>query len=98
MPASPLELPSLHGLSLLVVDDDIDALEALHAFLQACGAVVFASPTVTGALAHVETVRKLDAVITDIAMPGIDGVEFTQKLRHHPKGYKLPIIALTGFY
>jgi CheY-like chemotaxis protein len=98
MPASLIELPSLHGLSLLVVDDDNDALEVLHAFLQACGAVVFASPTVTGALAYVETARKLDAVIPDIAMPGIDGVEFTQKLRHDPKGKKVPTIALTGFY
>lgn len=81
-----------------MVDDDIEALDVLHAFVQACGAVAFASPTVTGALAYVDTATKLDAVITDIAMPGTDGVEFTQKLRHHPKGHKLPIIALTGFY
>jgi CheY-like chemotaxis protein len=98
-PKPPLKLPNLHGLHLLVVDDDMDALDILVTFLQACGAFVFAAATVSGALSYIETARrKVDAVVTDIAMPGTDGVEFAQKLRGHPKSGTLPIIALTGFY
>jgi CheY-like chemotaxis protein len=95
----PLNLPNLHGLHLMVVDDDMDALNILVTFLQACGAFVFATATVSGALSYIETARrKMDAVVTDIAMPGTDGVELSQKLRSHPKQPTLPIIALTGFY
>jgi len=97
-PPPPLKLPNLAGLRVLVVDDDMDTLEILVTFLKACGAFVFASATVSGALAYVDMAPKLDAVITDIAMPGIDGIELTRKLRSNPMRNALPVVALTGFY
>jgi hypothetical protein len=44
MPApGPLKLPDLSGLTVLVVDDNDDAVEVLTTFLKACGAdVLFA--------------------------------------------------------
>jgi len=42
--------------------------------------------------------RKLDAVVADIAMPGIDGVELAKRLRRNPIRNRLPIVALSSRY
>lgn len=97
-PPRPLRVPNLAGLRLLVVDDDPDSVGILVTFLNACGAYVLAAVTVTGALVYIDEARKLDAVVTDIAMPGIDGVELARKLRSNPMRDRLPVIAITGFY
>jgi hypothetical protein len=47
----PLDLPSLRGLTILIVDDNDDALELLTTFLNACHADVLSARTATGALA-----------------------------------------------
>ena len=88
-------LPNLTGLTLLVVHDDIDIAQTLASFLRRCGAAVLAAVTVAGAL---DEARKLDAVVADIAMPGIDPVELARKLRRNPTRNGLPIIGLTGHY
>jgi two-component system response regulator RpfG len=36
-----------------------------------------------------------DLVITDYKMPGLDGVEFTKRLRSQPKSQKIPILMIT---
>jgi len=46
-------------------------------------------------LAYVNTEPKLDAVITDLAMPEIDGVQFTRQIRQRRS---VPVIALTAFH
>ncbi len=97
-PWPPAGIPSLAGLTILVVDDDPDTVEILVIFLKTCGTSGIAAMTATGALTYADEARKLDAVVTDIAMPGIDGVELAQKLRSNPLRSRLPVIALTGFY
>jgi CheY-like chemotaxis protein len=94
----PIRLPNLAGLSLLVVDDDPDSVEILVTFLKACGASVLVALTVSGALTYANEARRLDAVVTDIAMPRIDAVERARKLRSNPIRERFPIIALTGYY
>jgi DNA-binding response OmpR family regulator len=39
---------------------------------------------------------ELDAVVSDVGMPGEDGYCLAQKLRARP-GFDVPILALTGF-
>ena len=91
-------MPDLSGLTLLVVDDNDDSLEMLATFLRACGAHVLAARGALSALSYVETQARVDAIITDLSMPAIDGIEFVARLRDHPKGRSIPAIALTGFY
>jgi|SRR6267143_2433703 CheY-like chemotaxis protein len=93
----PQNLPDLSGLTLLVVDDDADAIEVLSTFLTACRAHVLFARTAPGALAYVDAAPKLDAVITDLAMPQMDGFEFVRRIRQHPSRRAVPVIALTGF-
>jgi CheY-like chemotaxis protein len=94
----PLNVPDLSGLTLLVVDDNDDSLDMLGTFLRACEAGVLEARNAVAALAYVETRDKIDAVVTDLSMPQVDGVQFVERLRAHPHGRAIPVIALTGFY
>lgn len=93
----PLDLPNLSGRTILIVDDNDDALDMLGTFLRACGAYVLQARTAVGALAYIDTQPHIDAMITDLAMPDMDGVELVQRLRRHPSRASIPAIALTGF-
>jgi len=90
----PLNLPDLSRLTLLVVDDNADSVEMLAAFLKACGARVLVARSAAGALAHVDAAPRLDAMVTDLAMPQMDGVELVRKVRARPDRTGLPVIAL----
>ena len=70
-------MPSLHGLSVLIVDDEPDALEVMAAALQACGASVVSASSARDALQTLER-DEVDLLLSDIAMPG------RRRLRAHP--------------
>ena len=91
----PLNLPDLSGLTILVVDDNDDSLEMLGTFLRACGAHVLQARNGPTALGYVEQRREIDAIVTDLSMPLMDGIELVKKVR---QWRPLPAIALTGFY
>jgi CheY-like chemotaxis protein len=97
-PPSP-SAPDLRGLTLLVVDDNADAADVLSTYLRACGATVFVSHTAAGALAYIDAAPRLDAVITDLSMPLVDGVELLHTIRRHPVSsrHQLPVVAVTAF-
>jgi CheY-like chemotaxis protein len=94
----PLNLPDLSALTLLVVDDNDDAVDMLASFLHACGAYVLQTRTASDALAYVDTAPKLDGIVTDLAMPVMTGIDLLKKVRAHPQRSQLPVIALTGHY
>jgi two-component system, chemotaxis family, CheB/CheR fusion protein len=96
--SKPLNLPDLSGLTLLVVDDHDDSVDALASFLHACGAHVLPARTGSAALAYVDTTPQIDAIVTDLAMPGMSGIDLLKKVRAHPQRSQLPVIALTGYY
>ena len=93
----PISLPDLSGLTLLVVDDNDDALDMLGTFLGACGARVLQAPSAAAALDHVERQGEIDAIVTDLSMPVADGVELVRRLRQRHPFRAMPAIALTGF-
>lgn len=84
---------ALASRSILVVDDSEDNRILVQMFLKGVGATVeFAENGREGmekALAG-----EFDAVLMDIQMPVVDGLEATKQLRK--KGYKKPIIAFTA--
>jgi two-component system, chemotaxis family, CheB/CheR fusion protein len=92
------DLPDLSGLTILVVDDHDDSLQMLGQFLRACRAYVIEARGAMTALSYVQTQDKIDAIVTDLSMPNMDGIELVQRLRAHPRGRSIPAIALTGFY
>ena len=99
MSAPPPHNPDLRGLTLLVVEDDLDAAEVLSTYLRACGANVLVAHSGVGALVYVDAAPRLDVVITDVSMPQMDGVEFVRRIRQHPSASRraVPVVALTAF-
>lgn len=63
--------------------------------LTKCGASVTVSSSVEDALGLLTSLVP-DVIISDIAMPGIDGYAFVKKLRALP-GAAVPVIALTAY-
>jgi CheY-like chemotaxis protein len=90
--------PSLSGLRVLVVDDDIDALTLASTMLMTAGARVRTSTSAAEALSCVRSWRP-DLLISDIEMPGEDGYELIRKVRAlgPTDGGETPAIALTAY-
>jgi CheY-like chemotaxis protein len=88
--------PDLRGVVALVVDDDLDAREIFAASLSHAGAAVLVASSARQALTMVETQRP-HVVITDLSMPGEDGVWLLGQIRSRsPQGPRIPVVVVTG--
>ena len=87
---------ALAGRRILLVDDDSRTLEMLGELLSAEGAKVTIACSAHAALEEAK-VGDFDLVVSDIGMPGMDGLELIKRLRQMPNAARWPAIALTGF-
>ncbi len=78
---------------ILVVDDEIDAMEIISGYLEAQGYNVSAASNGEDALAIAGVVQP-DILITDIRMPQMDGNSLVKELRSRDPA--LPVIVMTG--
>jgi CheY-like chemotaxis protein len=90
-------LPSLTGLSVLIVDDEPDAVEMMSAALQVCGASVVSASSARDALDVLERVD-VDLLLSDISMPGEDGCALIRTIRAMPSIHlaTIPAAAVTA--
>jgi signal transduction histidine kinase/ActR/RegA family two-component response regulator len=90
--------PTLTGVHVLVVDDDADTLETVHAILTQCGAEIRMARSAAEALQMVESCPP-HLLISDIGMPDEDGYTFIRKVRALGAngGGTIPAIALTAY-
>jgi CheY-like chemotaxis protein len=81
----------------LVVEDDLEMLEAAGRLLRAGGADVITVPTAGGALATVIGVTP-DVLVVDITTPGLDAIGLLRAIRalSPEKGGQVPAITLAG--
>ena len=84
-------------MKILIVDDQPINLKLLRAQLEAEGHAVIEARDGVEALAELEH-QPVDAVITDILMPRMDGYRFCHEIRKHPCLGSLPIIIFTSNY
>jgi len=91
-------LPSLEGLQVLVVDDADEAREAIRAVLGESGASVIAVASAQEALSALSR-RTPDVLVSDIAMPGMDGHQLIRQVRAltPERGGGTPAAALTAY-
>jgi CheY-like chemotaxis protein len=91
--------PALQGTSVLLVDDQVDALEFLRRALVEQGASVSVAGGTAAALLHLNTHAPPDVLVSDIGMPGLDGYELIQRVRTTLGlgAERLPAVALTAF-
>src|SRR5436190_7029925 len=81
---------------LLVVDDDIQMLSALEAALRRKGHTVETASNGIDAVSKIGAARgEFQVVITDLKMPGMDGIELLQHVRRACP--TIPVIVLTAF-
>jgi len=92
------DLPvDLAGKSILVADDDTYSRLVAKAYLERCGATVVEAEHGQAVLARLQQHSSIDAIVMDMNMPGMGGVETTALIRVRADSYAdVPIIALTS--
>lgn len=92
------EALSLEGLRILVVDDEMDALDLIGVELAQHGAKVTSVGNAADALTALEQ-SEFDLLISDIGMPDTDGYDLIRQVRKQEEGtsQKIPAVALTAY-
>ena len=85
-PADPL---------VLIVEDDLSTRLMYREYLAMSGFRIIDAHNGKQALEKVREQRP-DAVVTDLAVPGMDGFEFCRALQQSPDTRTIPILAVTG--
>ncbi|WP_243373350.1 response regulator FixJ [Microvirga solisilvae] len=76
-----------------VVDDDLAVRQSLSFLLASDGLPVRLHESASAFLDSVTTSPD-GCIVTDVRMPGIDGIEFLRRLKS--RGFTLPVIVMTG--
>ena len=80
---------------VLIVEDDFGTRALYRDYLNHSGFRTADAHNGRQALSKAHELRP-DAVLTDLAVPGMDGFEFCRALRQSPELRDIPILAVTG--
>ena len=89
--------PSARGAGfILIVDDSADTRELYATYLDSRG---FSTLTAPDGEAAIEMARRLrpDVIVMDLAMPRLNGIKATERLKRDPRTGRIPVIILTGY-
>lgn len=78
---------------ILIVDDDTAIRESMYEFMMKSGFNSFTAASAEEALELLQT-NSVEVVITDIILPGKDGLELTDEIK---KEYDIDVIVMTGY-
>ncbi|MEJ7930053.1 response regulator [Ramlibacter sp. AN1015] len=93
--SSHLPSPALQGKRVLIVEDDALAREVTQHLLERAGMEVCVACDGAQGVAAVQA-QRFDAVLMDIQMPVMNGMEATRAIREQLGLRALPVIAVTG--
>lgn len=79
----------------LLVDDNVDLLDMTTELFRDSGFEVFSAASGTEALKVLELNPNIDAVLTDVVMPGMSGLEFGHEVRKRYPSVK--VILVSGY-
>ena len=88
-----MERRALEGMRVLLVDDEQDTVEMIAILLERAGADVVSVTSGIAAVGVADLFRP-HVLLTDIAMPHMDGFELTAELR--AKGRSCPVVAFSA--
>jgi CheY-like chemotaxis protein len=100
-PAGPAPRPAAEAAlaappKILVVEDSFTVRELQRSILEAAGYPTATARDGRDALAALDRDRQIALVITDIEMPGLDGIELTRAIRADPSRSSLPVVVVTS--
>ncbi|HEU5196681.1 MAG TPA: response regulator [Methylomirabilota bacterium] len=81
---------------VLIVDDSLHTRELYSEYLTYRGLGVLTAPDGEAGVA-LALAMKPDVIVMDLAMPGLNGITATHRLREHPRTRRIPVIVLTGY-
>jgi two-component system, chemotaxis family, sensor kinase CheA len=81
---------------VLLIDDSAFFRNMLAPLLNAAGYAVSSAASAPEALIMLRAGARVDVVITDIDMPGMDGFELTSAVRRDPRTASIPVIGLSS--
>lgn len=91
----------LENVKILIVEDDADSRQVLQIVLEQSGANIKTAKSARDAMAILAASKTAlpDAIISDLAMPNVDGYALIKRVRQLPTGDggKIPAIALSAF-
>jgi len=79
--------------NILIVDDDTAIRDSLSEFIKMAKYTSYQAASAEEALELMKSIP-IDVVITDIMLPGLDGLELTDRVK---KGYDADVIVMTGY-
>jgi PAS domain S-box-containing protein len=99
-PSAPgaIQIPDLHEVRILAVDDDRDALAMVREILETTGAQVSVAHSAGEALDALQIVKP-HVLVADLGMPQMDGFELISRVRRHADRAvrDVPAAALTAY-
>jgi two-component system chemotaxis response regulator CheY len=81
--------------TILLVDDSATILLSISNILSKAGYAVEKAPNANEGLNKFKAGTKVDLLITDLNMPGMNGIEFIKEVRKLPNYKFMPILFLT---
>lgn len=80
---------------ILIVDDDVGMAEACSMLLESHGYEVSIAASGTEALSRIGAIA-CKLVISDCVMPGMSGLELTDRLKAHSATAHVPVLLMSG--
>jgi len=94
LPRASPRTQEVHRRRIMVVDDSPLTRELIAALLEAVGYDIISAADGAEAI-HLLSNTQVDLVVTDLEMPGLDGLELTRQIKGHDTLNRLPVIILT---
>jgi CheY-like chemotaxis protein len=85
-----------HRHSVLLIEDDVAARDALETVLRQEGVVTAGVGDGAEAHAYLRTHARPCVIVLDLQMPGMDGFEFRAEQLRDPALARIPVIVLSG--